>query len=137
MTYSLQAPGQENPTLKLKHRDHINAMRQWTKNRITGHRRWQLPTRYFRRSALNYLRFLIPKNQRVLALGCSTGDTLANHKPAFGMGVDLDPYSFVHIRSPDIRYQDFLQTFADSQSASAREQLTEKIPYRSEGLFDD
>jgi SAM-dependent methyltransferase len=93
MTDSHQAPGWEKPSLKLKHREHVNAIRQWAKNRTAGQRRWRLPTKYFRRSALDYLRFLIPKNQRVLVLGCGTGDTLASLEPAFGMGVDLDPYS--------------------------------------------
>ncbi|SVC47840.1 uncharacterized protein METZ01_LOCUS300694, partial [marine metagenome] len=36
-----------------------------------------------------YLRFLLPKGLRVLALGCGTGRKLASVEPSVGVGVDL------------------------------------------------
>ena len=93
MKDSLQISGYDKLSLRRKHLEHVDAIRQWTKKKTVTKPRWPLPTKYFRNSALDYLRFLIPKDQRILALGCGTGDTLASLEPAFGLGVDLDPSS--------------------------------------------
>ena len=126
MTDSHQALGREKPSLNLKHRDHVNAIRQWAKNRTAGQRRWLFPTEYFRRSALDYLRFLIPKNQRVLVLGCGTGDTLASLEPAFGMGVDLDPYSLQLARTnhPSLHFIE-----GDIEDIGVLEKIAHSLPF--------
>jgi len=126
MTDSLQTPGRKTPSLELKHRDHVDAIRQWAKNKTAGERRWSLPTKYFRRNVLEYLRFLIPKNQRVLVLGCGAGDTLAGLEPAFGLGVDLDPYSLQLARKnhPSLH---FIQ--GDMEDIGLLQELSQPLPF--------
>ena len=126
MTDSLQTPGRKTPSLELKHRDHVDAIRQWAKNKTAGERRWSLPTKYFRKNVLEYLRFLIPKNQRVLVLGCGTGDTLASLEPAFGMGVDLDPYSLQLART-NHPYLHFIE--GDIEDIRVLEKLSHVPPF--------
>ena len=46
---------------------------------------------FYHEEELRYLRFLIPPGQRVLELGCGTGDVLAGAQPSFGFGVDISP----------------------------------------------
>lgn len=65
----------------LDHANHIAAERQ----------HWIARNRAFYRDDRNYMRFLIPKDARVLDLGCGTGDLLAELNPAYGVGVDISP----------------------------------------------
>lgn len=53
-----------------------------------------------------YMRFLIPEGQRVVELGCGTGDLLAELKPAEGVGVDLSPGMVEQARTahPDLEF---------------------------------
>src|ERR1041384_2186364 len=51
--------------------------------------RWLARSTFFHREDLLYLKFLIPKNARVLELGCGTGRLLAALDPSFGVGVDF------------------------------------------------
>lgn len=52
-------------------------------------RSWIATNRYFYQQDLNYMRFLIPKGQKILDLGCGTGDLLAALEPSLGVGMDL------------------------------------------------
>jgi SAM-dependent methyltransferase len=45
--------------------------------------------RYYQQLLRSYFRFLIPPNERVLELGCGTGELLAAVKPSRGVGVDF------------------------------------------------
>ncbi|MBF0418709.1 MAG: glycosyltransferase [Magnetococcales bacterium] len=54
-------------------------------------RSWIATNRYFYQQDLRYMRFLIPEGQKVLDLGCGTGDLLAALKPSLGVGMDLSP----------------------------------------------
>lgn len=65
----------------LEHANHIAAERQ----------HWIARNRAFYRDDRNYMRFLIPKDARVLDLGCGTGDLLAELNPSYGVGVDISP----------------------------------------------
>ena len=47
--------------------------------------------RYYRRRLRTVYCNLIPPGQRVLELGCGTGDLLADLRPSVGVGVDLSP----------------------------------------------
>jgi SAM-dependent methyltransferase len=69
-----------------------------------GHRAG-LAGAYHRRLERVY-RFLVPPGQRVLELGCGTGDLLAALRPAAGVGVDLsgEMVRLAAERYPDLRF---------------------------------
>ncbi|MDT9702410.1 class I SAM-dependent methyltransferase, partial [Streptomyces sp. P17] len=46
-----------------------------------------------------YMRFLIPRQKRVLELGCGRGDLLATLEPSPGVGVDFSPGAIERARS--------------------------------------
>lgn len=59
-------------------------------DRMADHRSvWRRRNKSFYEDELNYLRFLIPPGNRILELGCGTGDTLAALEPSRGVGIDL------------------------------------------------
>lgn len=67
---------------------------------------WRCKAAFFHREDENYLRFLIPKNARVLEIGCGIGDTLAALEPSRGVGVDFSPSTIVEARKhhPDLTF---------------------------------
>jgi SAM-dependent methyltransferase len=50
---------------------------------------WIARNAYFYRDDRAYMRFLVGPGQRVMELGCATGDLLAALSPSYGVGVDL------------------------------------------------
>jgi SAM-dependent methyltransferase len=56
-------------------------------------------------------RFLVPPGQRVLELGCGTGDLLASLRPRLGVGLDL---SFEMVRRASLRHPDLVFLAADA-----------------------
>ena len=52
---------------------------------------WRSKAAFFHREDEAYLQFLIPKNARVLEIGCGIGDTLASLEPSYGVGIDFSP----------------------------------------------
>ena len=53
--------------------------------------RWRRRGRVYHEEVVTLLRFLIPRQSRVLEIGCATGDILAAVDPARGVGVDFSP----------------------------------------------
>ncbi len=51
--------------------------------------RWLDRAVFFHKEDLLYLKFLIPKGQRVVELGCGNGHLLAALDPSFGVGIDF------------------------------------------------
>jgi SAM-dependent methyltransferase len=51
--------------------------------------RWRRNAAFYYAEDEGYLRFLIPKGQRILDIGCGTGDTLAQLEPNVGVGIDI------------------------------------------------
>jgi cyclopropane fatty-acyl-phospholipid synthase-like methyltransferase len=64
-------------------------IRRWSDATASQHAEWRQHAAFFHSEDLHYLKFLIPEGMRVLELGCSTGELLAELKPSFGVGVDL------------------------------------------------
>jgi len=62
--------------------------------------------RFYQRLLRKYFAFLIPPGQRVLEVGCSLGDLLAELKPARGVGVDFSPQMIAHARQrhPELEF---------------------------------
>jgi SAM-dependent methyltransferase len=52
---------------------------------------WQAKNAAYYRSIERLARFVIPRGQTVLEIGCGTGDLLAALEPSLGVGVDLSP----------------------------------------------
>jgi SAM-dependent methyltransferase len=64
-------------------------IRRWSDMTASKRAKWRQRAAFFHSEDLHYLKFLIPEGMRVLELGCSTGELLAELKPSFGVGVDL------------------------------------------------
>ena len=64
-------------------------IRRWSDATASQRAEWRRRAAFFHSEDLHYLTFLIPTGMRVLELGCSTGELLAELKPSFGVGVDL------------------------------------------------
>lgn len=67
---------------------------------------WRSKAAFFHREDEAYLRFLIPKNARVLEIGCGIGDTLAALEPAYGVGIDFSPalIEVARSRHPELKF---------------------------------
>jgi len=55
----------------------------------SGRDRFKARRRYYYQRLTEFLQFLVPPGQRVLEVGCGTGDLLHAVRPAFGVGLDL------------------------------------------------
>lgn len=64
-------------------------IRCWSDATASERARWRQYAAFFHREDVHYLKFLVPEGQRVLQLGCYTGELLAELKPSFGVGVGL------------------------------------------------
>lgn len=70
---------------------------------------WLPKKSYFQQEDLRFLQFLIPKNAKILDLGCGTGDKLANLAPSYGVGVDfckelIDLANAKYSNNPNIKH---------------------------------
>lgn len=68
-----------NKELITKHFDQAAAQRD----------KWKNKNKYYHKEIKSLLKFLIPENCRVLEVGCSTGDVLADLNPVHGVGLDI------------------------------------------------
>jgi ubiquinone/menaquinone biosynthesis C-methylase UbiE len=64
-----------------QHFDHIAAERDY----------WKQKNWYYYQDMEHYSSFVIPKGERVLEIGCGTGDLVASVKPSYGLGIDISP----------------------------------------------
>ncbi len=67
---------------------------------------WLRRNSYYHEDDYRYMRFLVPPGQRVLELGCGTGDLLASLSLSEGVGVDISPamISRARARFPSLRF---------------------------------
>lgn len=61
----------------------------WVERNAAQRPAWRSRAQFFHREDQAYLSFLIPKQARILEIGCGIGDTLAALEPSLGVGVDF------------------------------------------------
>ena len=94
---------------------------------------WQKRSSYFHKLDTDYLKFLVPSGQRVLALGCGTGDKLAGLKPSLGIGVDIDPEK---INLAAQKFSDLLFVEGDMEDRKLLDSLVPQGPFDVIVLYD-
>jgi SAM-dependent methyltransferase len=83
------------------------AIRDWVERNAAERPAWRSRASFFHREDQAYLRFLIPKQVRVLEIGCGIGDTLAALEPSFGVGIDFSDalIAIARQRHPELNFQ--------------------------------
>jgi ubiquinone/menaquinone biosynthesis C-methylase UbiE len=68
--------------------------------------RWTGLGGYYHRRMARVYRFVVPPGQKVLELGCATGDLLAALRPSTGVGVDFSPEMIARAkeRHPELQF---------------------------------
>ena len=126
MTHPTEIAEPQQSAPRKKHLDHVAAIREWARTKAGRQSRWSLPNDFFRRSSEDYLKFLVPENQRILSLGCGAGDTMAGLNPAFGLGIDLDASALQIAQNKYPRLQ-FME--GDMEDAGLIEQIAQNLPF--------
>ena len=126
MTHPTEIAEPQQSAPRKKHLDHVAAIREWARTKAGRQSRWSLSNDFFRRSSEDYLKFLVPENQRILSLGCGAGDTMAGLNPAFGLGIDLDASALQIAQSKYPRLQ-FME--GDMEDADLIEQIAQNLPF--------
>lgn len=68
-----------------------NSIKNYFNELADSRGRWMRKNRYYHRSLVNLLSFLILPGKRVLEIGCGTGDLLAGLKTKESIGIDISP----------------------------------------------
>ena len=126
MTHPTEIAEPQQSAPRKKHLDHVAAIREWARTKADRQSRWSLPNDFFRRSSEDYLKFLVPENQRILSLGCGVGNTMAGLNPAFGLGIDLDASALQIAQNKYPRLQ-FME--GDMEDAGLIEQIAQNAPF--------
>jgi ubiquinone/menaquinone biosynthesis C-methylase UbiE len=68
--------------------------------------KWNKRNYYYHKLLKKYYSFLIPKDSRVLEIGCGTGDLLYSVKPFYGVGIDIseDMIKIADSKYPDLNF---------------------------------
>jgi SAM-dependent methyltransferase len=85
-----------------------------------------------------YMQYLVPPGQRVLDIGCSTGELLAALRPSRGVGVDLSPEM---VRIANSKYPEFRFIVGDAEDPDLLSAIGETFDYviisDTVGVLDD
>ncbi len=77
--------------------------------------KWKRKNKYFHCHDQRYLSFLIPKNSKVLDLGCGIGDLLASLEPCRGVGIDFSEKTIELARKNHPEYEFIVADVEDEQ----------------------
>lgn len=101
--------------------------KQYQKNRMdhwdqiaSQENRWNRCNRYYLRRLLEVMKFVVPPGQRVIEIGCATGELLASLKPGYGVGID---FSAEMIRRAKNRHPDLHFICADAHELDVKEKF--------------
>ena len=96
-------------------------IRTFFNNLASERKKWVQRNAAFYTADIEYMRFLIPANQRVLELGCGNGHLLSALNPAIGVGVDFSSNMIETARSiyPELTF--YLGDIEDSIFISSLE----------------
>lgn len=83
---------------------------------------WKKKSQYYHFLIENFYKFIIPKQKRVLEIGCGTGDLLKSIEPSYGVGIDIAENLIKIAKKKHSRFH-FLQM--DAQHIN----ITEKFDY--------
>jgi len=84
-------PESDTWTPNARQRSRLIELRQWANALAPNQSKWRAKGQYFHTADEAYLRFLVHEEQRVIEIGCGTGNLLAALKPQYGVGLDLSP----------------------------------------------
>ena len=117
---------QESSELKTKHREHVSAIKKWVVGQSNNQPGGLLSSRYFRKARLDYLKFLIPENRRVLLLSCRTSEILPALNPSFGVSVGFIATSLEkeHEKHPHLKFIE-----GDIEDQTLIEQIAQYAPF--------
>ncbi len=110
-----------NPFVSDASRDHArytDARRAHWEAMAQKRERWPGLGVYYHRRLQEIYRAHVPAGQRVLEVGCGTGDVLAAVQPSHGVGVDLSPTTIAFAKE---RHSQFAFHVADAHDLSAIE----------------
>ena len=67
---------------------------------------WNTCNRYYHKRLQDVVKFVVPPAQRVIEIGCGTGDLLASLQPSYGVGIDFSEGMIKEARKkyPDLHF---------------------------------
>jgi ubiquinone/menaquinone biosynthesis C-methylase UbiE len=74
--------------------------------------------KYYHKKIISIYKFLVPKNQKILEIGCSEGNLLNSLSPSFGFGVD---FSEEMIKKAKSKYKDLAFINSDAHALNINE----------------
>src|SRR5690606_1007423 len=117
-----------NNSLKLNHlQQHFNVF-------ATKRDRYRRIGSYFHKHHESFLRFLIPKCQSVLEVGCGTGHTLAALEPQHGVGIDISDAMVEQARKAHPEYTFIHQ---DAEAIELEDRFDHIVLVNTIGYFED
>jgi SAM-dependent methyltransferase len=97
--------------MAIEEKEYIRVRRAYWDDAATTTRPFY-PNRYYKRSLIAIYRNLIPPGQKVLEIGCGSGELLAGLQPSHGVGVDFSGKSIARAQA---RYPDLAFMVCDAQ----------------------
>lgn len=82
---------------------------------------WRQRNRYYHHDQEKYLTYLISPGQRVLELGCGTGELLSAVRPSHGVGIDISPAVVDLARQRHPQFQFFVDNAEGLDSVSPQQ----------------
>lgn len=95
---------------------------------------WKQKSRYYHLLIENFYKFVIPKQKRVLEIGCGTGDLLKSVDPSYALGIDI-AQNLIEIARKKYPTLNFLPM--DARHLSLKEKFDYIIVSDTIGNFED